>query len=333
MGQGLRGCKLLIFGAAHQDVFITLDENQVDTHCNLDDKRCVIELSYGGKIPVKNLEFTVGGNGANVSIGTTRLGVDSVLTTEVGRSVLSDSLVAMLQKDIDTSFVTQTEGVSAGLGTIISYQGERTILSYYPQHEEEVPENITSEWAYLTSTGEIFENYYEKICEFLKEHNIRLIFNPGGRQIAKGLDWLKKYLEITDLLIVNREEAEKISGFSSSFGKEKELINKIKELGAKLVIITDARAGAFAFDGQRYLKCGIPENSPVIERTGAGDAFSTGVIAALLKDKSLSEGLIWGTLNSTSVVQYVGAIKGLLTEEGLEKFRQEWGKEFGVEEI
>ena len=49
-------------------------------------------------------------------------------------------------------------------------------------------------------------------------------------------------------------------------------------------------------------------------RTGAGDAFGAGCVAALIKGKSFEEALLWGTVNSASVIGYVGSTKGLLKD-------------------
>ena len=54
------------------------------------------------------------------------------------------------------------------------------------------------------------------------------------------------------------------------------------------------------------------------ERTGAGDAFSCGVVTALAMGRPLKEALKWGTLNAESVTQAVGAQAGLLSRKELE---------------
>jgi sugar/nucleoside kinase (ribokinase family) len=56
------------------------------------------------------------------------------------------------------------------------------------------------------------------------------------------------------------------------------------------------------------------------ERTGAGDAFASTIVAMLAKDKTLEEALRYAPINSMSVVQQVGAQKGLLSMEEMEKF-------------
>ena len=54
------------------------------------------------------------------------------------------------------------------------------------------------------------------------------------------------------------------------------------------------------------------------ERTGAGDAFGSGFLSAVIEGKTLEESLIWGTVNSASVIGYTGAQKGLLKEKDLD---------------
>ena len=76
-----------------------------------------------------------------------------------------------------------------------------------------------------------------------------------------------------------------------------------------------------------------PDPKPPLERTGAGDAFSSTVTSALALGKSLPEALSWGPINSMSVVQYVGAQKGLLTREALEKYLREAPESYWPQKI
>lgn len=319
--------QLMVFGSARVDAFLDLPDDKAQTVCNLNDRSCMLELSYASKIPLNSVEFLVGGNGANVAVGSSRLGVDSMLVAEIGTGVLADHTKKELEKEIDTTFVTQTEGISQGFGAVIRYRGERTILSYYSPKTPKFPGDVCgAPWVYLTSTGEAFESYFEEIYEWIGRCNPRVAFNPGGRQIAKGIEWLKKYLAVTELLIVNREEAEEIVGLKETYGEEKKLIDALKVHGSKKIVVTDGMNGTFAFDGIDYWHAGV---FPIeaTERTGAGDAFSTGCIAALINGRPMQEALQWGTANATSVVQLVGPQPGLLDKQGmnewLERAKQE----------
>jgi sugar/nucleoside kinase (ribokinase family) len=66
-----------------------------------------------------------------------------------------------------------------------------------------------------------------------------------------------------------------------------------------------------------------PDPGPPVERTGAGDAFTSTFVAALAKGNNLEGALQWAPINSMNVVQHVGAQAGLLTEKEIEKLLRE----------
>ena len=112
------------------------------------------------------------------------------------------------------------------------------------------------------------------------------------------------------------------------------MIDGVLALGPKIVVITDGPSGAYASDGTKYWRIPMyPDPKPPTDRTGAGDSFSSTVVAMLAEGMQLSEALKRGPINSMSVVQYVGAQKGLLTREKLEKLLVEAPKSYQLEEL
>ena len=97
----------------------------------------------------------------------------------------------------------------------------------------------------------------------------------------------------------------------------------LHKLGPKIVVVTDGVNGSYAFNGQDFWHMGILD-TPVIERTGAGDAFATGVVTALFYKKSINEAMCWGTVNSSSVIMEYGPQDGLLTRSGIAKFQKKY---------
>jgi len=303
------------------DVFIKLPDTEVAEVCSIDRKKCVIELGFGEKIAVRSIEFAVGGNTGNNAVGLSRLGLKVGMVGNMGDSWTDWEVIKLLQKEgVDTKFVTFNRSKS-GFGVVINYQGERTILSYYPASADgfNVDADTTSDWMYLTTAGEDFDIFYKEAVRWARDHNTKIAFNPGTRQIKLGVEKLKFAYEATEVLFVNREEAGKLLSLSTE--EVKKLLVGLKNLGPRIVVITDGPAGTYAFDGTQYLFMPIVE-TPVVERTGAGDAFGSGFLAAHMQGKPLGESLKWGTLNSASVLGFVGPQAGLLTAEKMQEWLQ-----------
>jgi sugar/nucleoside kinase (ribokinase family) len=308
--------QLLSIGDASLDVFLTPTESEA--LCTMDTKECLICFSYGEKIPVKTIEYSIGGNAANNVVGARRLGINSgFLVTIGGDDAGSQILKKLEQEGIDMTYVVQQPAAGSNFSTIINYSGERTIFTYKAPRSYEFPVNLEPvPWVYLTSMGESFQPFYNHFVDWMQDKpDVKLAFNPGSRQLRAGVDTLRPVFEKTYIVYVNRQEAEKLTSFGGSEGKDKELLKALSELGPKVCIITDGANGSFLFDSEkgRCLKCGV---MPVdaYERTGAGDAFGSAFLAALIKGKSFEEALIWGTSNSASVIGYTGSQKGLLRE-------------------
>lgn len=308
----MNNLELLSIGDATMDAYISPTESEA--LCELNSKDCLICFSYGDKIPVKKLDFSVGGNAANNAVGTRRLGVNSAYVGTLGDDSTGKIIAEKLREEgVDISLMDIEPNSSSNYSTVINYSGERTIFTYHAQRNYKFPSSLPyAPWVYLTSMGEGFEEYYSKLIDWLSANEgAKLAFNPGSRQIRAEQDILKPILQKTYLIYVNREEAEKISGFANSDGKEKDLLNALAETGPKMCIITDGGNGSYVFDGQNYLRAGVlPVDA--FERTGAGDSFGSGCLAGIIKGKPLEEALIWGASNAASVIGFIGPQKGLL---------------------
>lgn len=309
---------LLSIGDANLDAFIIPSESE--SLCEIDTKKCLIAFSYGDKIPVKNLEFSIGGNAANNAVGTKRLGVNvgSVLT--LGDDSTGIQIIEKLKaEEVDLTYCIQQPSTLSNFNVVVSYTGERTIFTYHAPRSYEFPVQLPkTPWVYLTSMGESYRPFYNHITEWLvKSPEVQLAFNPGSWQLRGGMKEIGNVFKLSHLVFVNKQEAEKLTGFESLGEVTKELLMALSGLGPKTSVITDGSNGAYVFDGNKFLHCGIMPMD-AYERTGAGDAFGSGFLSAIIKGKTLEEALVWGTVNSASVIGYTGAQKGLLKEEDMQ---------------
>ena len=76
-----------------------------------------------------------------------------------------------------------------------------------------------------------------------------------------------------------------------------------------------------------------PDPAPPVDRTGAGDSFSSTFTAAIALGKTPAEALAWGPVNSMNVVQHIGAQAGLLSRAELERLLEQRPAEYVARQI
>ncbi len=312
---------VLSLGPARMDVFVALPEDEISEVCSIDKKRCMIELGFGEKIAVRGMTFAIGGNTGNNAVGLSRLGLKVAMVGTMGSEWIDQRALQILKSEgVDTQHLCVDQG-KFGFGVVINYQGERTILSYYPDASCDFPTDpsLDASWVYLTTAGSNFEQFYHQAVDFATTHQAKIGFNPGTRQLKAGREAIAFALAKTEVLFLNKEESAKLLELPAD--DVKKLLDGLRSLGPKMAVITDGPGGTYCSDGQRYWHMPIVE-APVVERTGAGDAFGSGFLAAYIAGRELTECLKWGTVNSASVLGFIGPQAGLLHPTQL----QEWLK-------
>lgn len=302
------------------DAFIRLFEENGHTYTN--ENGDWLAMPFGTKIPFDYVEEIAGvGNAANAAVSFARLGLHSAFVTNVGDDHHGHDMIRSLRKNkVDTRLVHVNDDKISNYHYVLWYKDERTILIKHEEYDYFWPHltpKETPEWIYFSSISKNALDFHDELAEWLDRHDeVKLAFQPGTFQIEAGAHRLHKLYKRADVLVVNREEAVQIGG--GNHGDVHDIMNKLHELGPKIVAVTDGPDGAYASDGQQRFKMPVyPDPKPPFERTGAGDAFTSTFIAALIKGNTIEGALQWAPINSMSVVQQVGAQKGLLNEQEL----------------
>lgn len=316
------------------DEFIRLEEARVN--CDLDSENCTISMRWGDKIPYEFSVLVSGvGNAANAAVAAARLGLSSGFVSNVGKDGFGKEILANFEKEgVDTRHIAINEGLPTNHHYVLWYENERTILVRHEAYPYAMPkEFVAPAWLYLSSLGEHSEAFHDELAEWLSAHpETKLAFQPGTFQMAMGKERLAKLYAAAEVVACNKEEAERILGVGEI--DMRKLLEGMRALGAKIVLVTDGTAGAYAFDGDEMLKVPMyPDARPALDRTGAGDAMSATFVAALALGKPLSEALLWGPVNSMSVVQEIGAQKGLLARAALERYLADAPTDYRIERL
>jgi len=311
---------LIAIGDTTIDAFIALHEASV--HCDLNKKNCVLCISYADKVPYESLTVVPAvGNSSNVAVGSARLGLKSAILTAIGGDLHGGQVLSVYREEgVGRDLVKINHGRETNYHFVLTFRAERTILINHHDYDYFEPSRIgDAPWVYFSSMGEHALPFHHKLASHLRRHpRIRMGFNPGTFQLKLGAKKLAGIYRHTHVLFINREEAGRILGTKKD--DVKFLFRGLHRLGPKIIAITDGPKGAYASDGTSiYFQPPYPDPKLPVERTGAGDAFSTGFMSALVHGSPVSEALRWGPVESMSVVQQIGAQKGLLTRPQLQK--------------
>ncbi len=272
---------------------------------------CYQHIEVGSKLNVQSLNSSYGGNALNSAVTFARQKLSTGLLAQLGTDSISQDLIKLLASEsISTELIKEDESVKIAQSTVIvSPDGERVVLAYpgtAPDTHGLVASLQKSEarWLYVSSLGSL--ELLEAVMEHARINQIKVAFNPGGIELGKVQE-VKQLLGNVEVLIMNKQEA------ASYFGDlELDSLALAAAEYVKCAVITDGKNGAVgAKEGKLYSQP-IASDVKVVDRNGAGDAFSSGFVAGLALGHSFKDALNLGALNATSVVQSYGAQAGIL---------------------
>ncbi len=273
-------------------------------------------VSFGSKIELDKLVLTTGGGATNSATTFARLGLKSAIITKLGDDSSGGEVLAQLKADqVDASMVRTVKGGETAYSSILTAEnGERSILVNRGVAktftDTDIPwKKLKTKWIYLTSLG---GNYALalKIAKQAKAHGAKIFYNPGYEEVKRGLKAFEPIRKQIDVLSLNLEEAQRLTGLETR--DIKTLAHKIAGPGMTL-LLTDGQNGAYGISGDEtwFIR---PRAVKVVSRTGAGDAFGSGVVAGLISGWSLPDAMRLGLQNAESVIKYYGAKRGILSK-------------------
>lgn len=314
MGTHTKTLTILCIGKATQDVF--LRDEEFDPH--IEGKIAYTHLPLGAKLDIDEAIFATGGNATNVATTFARQGLHARYLWALGSDDPA-SLAVMRELDhegVDTSLVRTSPAMHASYSTILlSPSGERTILNFQGKVPtvKDIEPDLTAiakaDWVYPTALGSV--ETLSRIIHEASKHEAKVMLNPAGSELAEPAK-LKALLSDIEVLCLNKEEMQLLVE-----GDDLESLVRHGLNYCPVVIVSDGPNGVCASDGKTIVTAGMYENVPVLDRTGAGDAFASGFLSQWAQGKSLEESIVFASANSTSVVGVIGAKPGIL-HQGVE---------------
>lgn len=330
--------KIICIGSSAKDVFYPTEEGKIfDTPEDLKSQQ-KFYFELGAKYQVENRYESIGGCSANVAVGLSRLGIRTYCYTKIGEDHLGKWITEELEREgVNTKFVEKESACKSDLSAIIvdRKSGEHTIFFNRDANErlEIFPKKIKkTDWIFVSALNSSefvkWEDNLDSIIGTCNEKGIKLALNPGQSNIKENCGKVLEAIKRCQILMLNKDEAIEILSqgenkyLAEDLNDEMFLLKNLKAMGPEIVTLTNGARGAWLFDGRDFLYTQTIGKNPV-ETTGAGDAFSSGFLAAHLKGKNPEECLRWGIANSGNSLNFYGATQGLLKEEEiLEKIKE-----------
>jgi ribokinase len=311
---------IISVGSATRDVFFSADDLKKFKMDEFPTGEAIC-MGYGSKIEMKKLVMTSGGGGTNAAVTFARQGLKTANIGVVGKDFNGEELLRELEKEgIDVSFFQKHNDDYTAYSVILVHPGgERTIMSYKGEGQhfnaKMIPfDKLQAKWMFLDSLGGHFD-VLEGLVSHAVKNGIKLATNPGGKELDHGLGKLKPLLKNFSVVIMNQEEASGLTGID--YKKEDEIFKFMDEVIDGIFVMTKGPDGVAVSDGKNIYTAGVPD-SPVVERTGAGDSFSSGFVVEYIRSGDIAKAIQFGTANASSVVTEYGAKAGILKEG-------EWG--------
>lgn len=269
-----------------------------------------------------------GGKGLNLAVGIHRLGVSVDILLGIGRDYAAESLLKFLKAEgIATDWVFRTGGQSGFGAGFIAPNGEN-FLAVFPGANalldaSHVARTVTALSAanMVCAQFEIPEAPIVAAFNYAKKLGIRTLLNPSP--------WRKpgvELLALSDILVMNQSEAVLLFGLSDSLDLSlDDWVSTLPELaeqfkwGGELLIVTLGERGCVALARKSVVYQPALMVS-MVDATGAGDAFSAGLISALVRGKRLQDALELANACGAWVAAHRGVLKALPTLEELTRF-------------
>lgn len=327
---------IITIGTATRDVFI-----KSPSFANIHDPEHLKKLGFlegnatcfapGSKIQIEKPVFATGGGATNTAATFARMGLKVATIGKIGADDGGERILSECKVEGITSRILTDKTLSTAYSVIlVPVAGERTILTHRGASDKLKPADINkaltqSRWAYIVPSNIPYPTILHAI-NVLAKQNTQIALNPSAHVIEQGLRALKPLLAKIDVLIMNREEASLMTNIA--YDRTDDILTALRSACNGIIIVTDGSAGAIILaNGNRYT-CGVFPKKLLTDATGAGDAYGSGFISSLiysqkanrsaqLSEADVREAIRIASANSASVVEHVGAKRGILTRKAV----------------
>jgi ribokinase len=234
-----------------------------------------------------------GGKGSNQAVAAARAGANVSFISKLGPDPFGEIARTLYSEEgIDTQYVFSSPNPTGAAAILIdAARGENAIIVVPGACFELTPAEVDQATALIASSS-IFVAQLE-LPLLTVEHGLRLahtqrvptIFNP-----APAATLPHSIYPLCDYLTPNETEATSLTGIPvTDLASAEDAASSLLTLGVRNVVLTLGAQGALIKTPTLTRHIPAVDAGPIVETTGAGDAFNGGLAAALAEGMNLIE--------------------------------------------
>ncbi len=241
------------------------------------------------KVIVSNLDIVPGGGACNFAVGLSRLGSKVSLFGHVGNDQNGRmGLTSLIEEKIDVSRVIKEETYATGFVIIlVDKEGQTVKIGYRDANTKLSPEGITEQLlsdVKIVHASSVSAKVALKIAQVCRKKSIISSIDFGGELMTESSEVLQEIIQKYSLIFLNKIAFEKAYGFLPT----KENLATLRLNESTILNVTLGPEGSYIVSRDGIQK--IPSfDVPVVDTTGAGDAYAAGFIHSYQQNHSLSE--------------------------------------------
>ncbi len=274
-----------------------------------------LSLAIGGKYRSEEFRMSVGGGGANVSIGGRKNGLRTAVVGIVGNNVFRKAIMQRLETaKVNTNHLMFNQTAVNVSTILLQKNGERTVIAHQSSHEHILEDahvsgrKFKTRAVYFGNLPHVSVKERRSLMKSLKTKDIEVFVNVGPLDCCKPKTYLKELLEFTDVLIVNTHEfADLVKKDEKDINLKKSVLHMLPFMKESILIVTDGKNGSHGYEGDKVFFCPIVKENVIADTTGVGDGYTAGFIASYLRHSDVQRAMKAGSRYASKIIARIGA--------------------------
>ncbi|WP_413877178.1 ribokinase [Albidovulum sp.] len=279
--------------------------------------RAVRQPRMGETLPGLGFALGPGGKGSNQAVAAAKAGAEVHFVTRLGRDAFAEMARATWAAAGVTPDVTEDAESHTGAASIFveAATGDNAII-IAPGAAGRISAADIAEREALIAGASVFVTQLEqpldaamRALRIARARGVRTILNPApAARLPEGM------LALCDYVTPNESEAGLLTGLSvTDLEEARAAAAALRAAGAGAVILTLGKKGALYHDGAESVLVPAFDAGPVVETTGAGDAFNGSFAAALARGMAPLDAVRFGCAAAAISVTRAGASASMPT--------------------